>query len=182
MCDWPGNTGPAPYALSLGQAATPQTHTQMHTYRDIYAHIPYPRKVTGSKPEKRSRKWPSGVHTMRKVKHWRWCFAWKGWLCFTSARVKWVYISHIVGSDHVRAKKWMVSLQHHQLRFQVQCLKMFSLLTTQSKQWRRLISQWNKGKKRDPSLSVDLDQTPPNSRKQIEKYIFSYLAQLCLVI
>lgn len=144
----------------------------MHTYHT-------PCKVTGSKPEKRSRKWPSGVHTMRKVKLWRWCFAWKGWLRFASAGVKWVYISHIVGSSHVKAKKWMVSLPHHQLRFQVQCLKMFSLLTTQRKQWRRLILQLNKWKKRDPSLSLDLDQTPPN---ELKKYIFSYLAQLCLVI
>lgn len=44
MCDWPGNTGPAPCALSLGQAATPQTHTLIHTYTDIYAHIPCPGK------------------------------------------------------------------------------------------------------------------------------------------
>ena len=49
MCDWPGNTGPAPYALSLGQAATPldshthentiiHTHTHTHTQTHTHTH------------------------------------------------------------------------------------------------------------------------------------------------
>lgn len=38
MCDWPGNTGSAPYALSLGQAATPQTHTHKYTHAQTYMH------------------------------------------------------------------------------------------------------------------------------------------------